>query len=375
MASRSGQVTLRGRFSPGSLVTLTKVAGEHVLRPEGGEQIEVKTVGEEEGAPRVGYVRFSKGVEPGARYIIHGLEGGVPLEVRIRGRTKDDPAEVLEQPPVQPDRTRLSDGSWSDERPTKESAPDILAAQADLRHAPKGTQLRSDTFRGEAHPVDPDEKTPKRRQEDVPEGTPQMSDTRRREVDGVVVGGGGEAAEIIVGPQRQEDVPDRVQQRSSTPTGTAQMMPAGDSIKQALDRESSFAKETRGEPVRASAEPIDVKGAKIDHPSGATQKASEERDREIKQSERDAAVAPPATDQPADGPADTSGQDAQGQPVAEDVAAAAGVVPAKDPAVIEAQKAKRRERDRKRRAQASSSGSKKAAPRKASASKKSTRKK
>jgi hypothetical protein len=55
MASRSaGQVTLRGRFPVGAVVTLTRVAGEHVLRPEGGEEVEVQTVGEEKDAPGSG---------------------------------------------------------------------------------------------------------------------------------------------------------------------------------------------------------------------------------------------------------------------------------------------------------------------------------
>jgi hypothetical protein len=86
--ARSGQVTLRGRFPVGAVVTLTRVAGEHVLRPEGGEDVEVKTVEEEKGAPRVGFVRFTKGVEPGARYFIHGLNDGVPLQVRVTGRRR-----------------------------------------------------------------------------------------------------------------------------------------------------------------------------------------------------------------------------------------------------------------------------------------------
>jgi hypothetical protein len=296
MASRSGQVTLRGRFSVGSVVTLTRVAGEGTLRAEGGEDVETRTVVEEDGVPRVGFVRFSKGVEPGARYIIHGINDGVPLQIRVRGREAGDPSEVLEQPPVLPDRTRLSDGSWSDEAPTKESAPDVLAAQADLRHVKEGTQLRSDTPRGSAHPVDPDRQEPVRRQEDVPEGTPQMSDTRPREVDGVQVGGGGEATELLVGPQRQEDVPKGVPQRSSTPSGTAQVIPAGDAVHQAGVRESSQARESRGDWTRAGAEPLEAKGVKIGPASGASQKDSEARDAKVKQSERDAAVAPPIED-------------------------------------------------------------------------------
>jgi hypothetical protein len=136
MASRSGQVTLRGRFSVGSVVTLTKVAGEHVAgggrrgrRDEDG--------GEEDGAPRVGFVRFSKGVEPGRGTSFTGSTTGCRCRSGC-GPEADDPSEVLEQAPILPDRTRMSDGSWSDEAPTKESAPDVLAAQADLRHVRTG---------------------------------------------------------------------------------------------------------------------------------------------------------------------------------------------------------------------------------------------
>ena len=55
-----GQVTLRGRFAPGDVVTLVKVAGPHVLRSEGGEEIETKEVEEQEDQPRVGCVSFSR---------------------------------------------------------------------------------------------------------------------------------------------------------------------------------------------------------------------------------------------------------------------------------------------------------------------------
>jgi hypothetical protein len=60
---------------------------------------------------------------------------------------------------------------------------------------------------------------------------------------------------------------------------------------------------------------------------GASGKKSAARDEELKVSEREASA-------PADLPegADTSGRDAEGQPVAEDVAAAAGIEPASKPA-------------------------------------------
>jgi hypothetical protein len=236
---------------------------------------------------RVGYVRFSSGVEVGARYFIRGLTGGSPLEIRVTGRDKDDPSEVFEQAPIMPDRMRLTDGSFVDERPTKESAPNVSVGPADIRHVSKGTVLRSDTPRGEAHPLE--ERAPKRSQEDVKKGVVQMSDTRPREEDGQTVGGGGEAAELVIGPQRQEDVPKGAVQRSDTPTGVSTVIPAGDTVQQAQDRESSFAKETRGEPVRAAAEPIDAPKVNIGAPSGSSQKDSEARDADLKKSEREAA--------------------------------------------------------------------------------------
>jgi hypothetical protein len=278
MASRSaGQVTLRGRFPVGAVVTLTRVAGEHVLRPEGGEEVEVQTVGEEKDAPRVGYVRFSKGVEVGARYFIHGLVDGRPLEVRVTGKSADDPNEVFEQAPIMPDRQRLTDGSFVDDAPTKESGPGVSVGPANIRHAPKGTVLRSDTPRGEAHPVDTDRQEPVRRQEDVNDVV-QMSDTET-----------GEATELLVGPQRQEDVPKGVVQRSDTPTGVSTVIPGGDAVEQAEVRESSQARESRGEPGRAAAEPLDAKKVNVGAPDGSTQKDSEERDRDLKKSEREAA--------------------------------------------------------------------------------------
>lgn len=325
----SGQVTLRGRFSKGTEVELVRVAGEHSLRSEGGEVVATKTVEEENGAP---YVQFTTGVERDARYFIRGLDDGRPLEVRVRGRGKDDPSEVLAQPPIRPDRQRLSDGSWSDEKPERQKTPGAEVAPGPSQaQVPDKTPQRSATFRGSGHPVDPDEKAPYRSQEDVPDGTPQASDTRRRELeDGTVVGGGGRAAVVAVGPQRQEDVKGSVPQRSSTPTGTAAVIPSGDAVKVQQSKESAIGKELRGEPGRVAAEPID----KAKAPTGASGPQSHKRHEEIVKSEREARDTPQVLDQPGDENLDTSGLDAQGQPASEDVAHASGVEPADKPAEL-----------------------------------------
>jgi hypothetical protein len=65
---------------------------------------------------------------------------------------------VFEQAPIMPDRQRLTDGSFVDDAPTKESAPNVSVGPANIRHVSKGTVLRSDTPRGEAHPLDPEER-------------------------------------------------------------------------------------------------------------------------------------------------------------------------------------------------------------------------
>jgi hypothetical protein len=321
----AGQVTLRGRFSAGTVVRLVRVAHEGVLRPEGGEEVDVQTAEKDENG--VASVSFKSGVDEGARYIATGISDGRPLDVRVRGRSADDPSEILEQPPIQPDRVRLTDGSWSDQAPTKESAPKLAFTAPGQHQVGDGVTQRSGTLRGSAHPVDVESEEPVRRQESVKEGTPQMSDTRPREVDGVQVGGGGEATEIVLGPQRQEDVPDGVLQRSDTPTGVAQPLPGGDMVKAQLDRDSSRTRESRGDNTRGAAEPLDVKGAKLGPPRGANEKQSLERQEESLA----ARTAPRALDQPADARVNQSGLDAMGQPVYPDVARAAGVESADGP--------------------------------------------
>lgn len=321
----AGQVTLRGRFSAGTVVRLVRVAHEGVLRAEGGEEVDVQTAEKDENG--VASVSFKSGVDEGARYIATGISDGAPLDVRVRGRAADDPSEVLEQPPIMADRVRLTDGSWSDEAPTKESAPKLAITGPGQQQVPDGVAQRSDTLRGSAHPVDVESEEPVRRQESVPEGVAQMSDTRPREVDGVQVGGGGEATEIVVGPQRQEDVPKGVAQRSDTPTGVAQPMPGGDAVKAQLDRDSSRTRESRGDNTRGAAEPIDVKGARLGAPKGANEKQSRERQEEALA----ARTAARTLDQPADARVNRTGLDAMGQPVYEDVARAAGVEVADGP--------------------------------------------
>jgi hypothetical protein len=242
----SAQVVLRGRFKPGSIVRLVRVAHEGVLRSEGGEEVATAEVDDS------GEVKFSRGVDEGARYLVSGLIDGFPVEVRARGRASDDPAVVLEQPPVKPDRVRLSDGSWADEPPKRERTPDAFVARGPAQHqVRKGTVQRSDTPRGEAHPNDPLEMLPYPDQRTVKRGTVQMSDTDS-----------GLATPVTDSPERQDQVPAGVWQRSATPLGVATVIPDVDGVEAIRERESSAAKAVRGQPVRAAADPPSARRGK-----------------------------------------------------------------------------------------------------------------
>lgn len=256
MATQKAQVTLRGRFRAGTRVRLVEVKDESVLRAEGGKLLDVKRVDED------GQVRFTKDVKKGGRYFVVGNVDGQPLEVRARGNTAEEESAVLGQAPVQPDRVRLADGSFADETPERQKTP-----SREVQPAPRQDQVadgvvqRSDTPRGSAHPVDPEETLPYPRQEDVPDGVVQMSDTET-----------GQATPIQSAvSMRQEDVPDNVVQRSSTATGVATPIPKGDAVRAQQEKESADAKAMRGEPVRAAAEPLDVAGAKSAGPEKVAQ--------------------------------------------------------------------------------------------------------
>jgi len=291
-----GKTTLRGRFSPGTIVSLYEVEDASVLRAE-GEPDQTATVDEK------GEVQFS--LEDGHRYIAQAYDRGQPRSVRLTGRTGDEDL-ALAQAPIGPDRVRMADGSWSDEAPEKVKKGDLpMEAAPHLGQHQVGDDVpqRSSTPRGTAHPLDPEEPAPYEAQENV-EDVPQMSDTET-----------GRAARIVVGPQRQEDVPAGVWQRSHTPTGVATPIPGGGPVEAQEAKESSYAKETRGEPGRAAAEPLRTAaggggGAVMNMPAALTQPGPGPIEGTTTQPNR-------------------TGLDAQGQPVYADVAKANALIPAK----------------------------------------------
>lgn len=282
-----GQVKLAGRFPPGTKVALVQVRDETALRAEGGKTVERKRVKDD------GTVTFK--AEVGARYFLTGQVNGRPLEVRVTGRkTEASDGSVPEQAPVQPDRVKLSDGSWADETPEKRDTPSSeVGPYPGQDQVPARTPQRSSTPRGSAHPVEKDEQAPYPPQEESK--GPQMSDTET-----------GQATPIVDAPQRQDQVPASVPQRSATPLGVATPIPGGNAIEAQREKESAHGKAARGEPGKVAASPLDA-----DVASKRQKTAAEKVNADVE--------------------SDSDGLDAQGQPASEDIAAAAGTEPASKP--------------------------------------------
>jgi hypothetical protein len=288
------KTTLRGRFSPGTVVSLHEVEDASVLRVDAGSKPAAT-----ETVDKNGEVSFS--LQDGKRYIAAAYDRGFPREVRLTGRA-DENAGAFAQPAITPDRVRLSDGSWADEEPERVKGDDLpMEAAPNLSQQQVGANVkqRSSTPRGTAHPVDPDEPAPYESQENVDDDVKQMSDTET-----------GAATRIVVGPQRQEDVPGGVWQRSDTPTGVATPIPWGGAVRAQEAKESSYAKETRGEPGRAAAEPLRTAtggggGSVSNQPQELTHPHTRIGD---------------TTTEP-----NRTGLDAQGQPVYDDVAKQLGI--------------------------------------------------
>lgn len=226
-----------GRFKPGTDVDIYEVAGAHVLRAEGGTKLGSATSSED------GVVEFSDGIVEGGRYRITGYINGRYEDFPVRGTASDE----VSQTPVQPDRMKLADGSWADERPEKRDVPPAFVGPGIAQEqVPEGTSQRVDTGRGEGFPVGPEEQVPSPRAEEA-EG-PQM-----------VQGDTGEAFPAKPGISRQEDAQD-IPQRVVAQTGQAFPIPKGDAVDAFQMRDSSDAKVMRGGPTGAMTSPLGIEG-------------------------------------------------------------------------------------------------------------------
>lgn len=158
-SSRSGGVSLRGRFPAGTQVELVKVDGPHVLRT--GPEHEVV---DSQKVDKDGRVSFSKGVTVGDRYFARGRVRGDLVEVRLTGRDDPDDGFLTGYEPVTPDRARLGvggSGGFADEELERGDGDEqTVEGQTWLAQdqVKRGTLQRSDTVRGSAHPISADER-------------------------------------------------------------------------------------------------------------------------------------------------------------------------------------------------------------------------
>jgi hypothetical protein len=91
--SGEGCVVVAGIFPTGTVCRCVKAAGPEVLRPEGGELMDTRTVDD------AGFVGFV-GLEVGSSYFVSAYVNGEPVDIRVKGRTVTDLNEFLSQAPV-----------------------------------------------------------------------------------------------------------------------------------------------------------------------------------------------------------------------------------------------------------------------------------
>jgi hypothetical protein len=153
--SETKGLTLRGRFTPGSEVRLTRASGPEQQRPgPADEVVDTQTVSGE------GELTFS-GTEPGERYFASGYVDGQPVDVRLTGREDPEDSFLAGYEPQPRERQKLADGSWADE-PVKREKHDEqqIEGQTWLAQDQVGDDVpqRSATLRGAATPISAQER-------------------------------------------------------------------------------------------------------------------------------------------------------------------------------------------------------------------------
>ena len=133
----SAFVKIRGKYPPGSVVSLYRVASVHTLRVGADAELVAEAQADADGT-----VTFTDGVQLDARYIARGVADGFPLELRARA-VEEEPADALEAK-ITPDREQVI--REPNRTPTAEAT---ARRQQDV----VGVAQRSDTAHGTASPV------------------------------------------------------------------------------------------------------------------------------------------------------------------------------------------------------------------------------
>jgi hypothetical protein len=230
MATKSGSVTLRGRFTPGTKVGLYARTGDF-FNADTARTLDVGTVGKD------GDVSFT-GLEPGQRLWIAGQLGDETRAVAMTAKSQTDrvrlsdgeirkrlaqtrPAETTAT--IMGPRTTasgrvlgpISNAPFADERvgkPTPKEAQEPRPAPAPRQEDMREVEQRSATLTGQATPKDPDEKVP----------MPEQEDARKRDQRSATEEGQAtpKVKDAPAPGLRQEDARG-LEQRSATPEGVA----------------------------------------------------------------------------------------------------------------------------------------------------------
>lgn len=213
-AARSPGVTLRGRFEPGTEVKLYVRRGDVFNGPVGAAVARAKTSRQSE-------TSFS-GLVDGERYwAVSDDESravSVTAKLQAAAKVREERPDPVSARPHQRTEVVPPRGGDVEVPDGVERLPQ--ANQADV----SGVLQRSDTAAGAAVPKPEGESVPGLRQDQVPKGTLQRSDTEIGEATIIPKGEVGQSPGM-----RQEDAPANMLQRAVGATGTAFPKPAGGS--------------------------------------------------------------------------------------------------------------------------------------------------
>lgn len=220
MAAAKAQVTIHGRFPAGTRVRLVP-RNSDFFNPPGAAVAAAKVDKSSE-------VTFS-GLEDGAPFWVAAEIDGSWRSAAVTAKVPAEPKKRMPRPSTEDARPQQAPGAVAEPDDSKvakgETDPAPHMRQQDV---PKGTVQRSDTPLGMATPIPDGEHSPTVPQSALKKGTVQRSDTPLGEASPIPPG------ELDVAPApEQDDV--KGLQRSDTPEGTAAPKPRGTSRRARTD--------------------------------------------------------------------------------------------------------------------------------------------
>lgn len=168
MATGKAQVTLHGRFPAGTRLRLVPRNSDFFNPP--GVAVATAKVDKDSKAT------FG-GLEDGAPFWVAAEVDGQWRSAAVTAKVPVAPKERTDRPSTEEARPQQAPGSTAEPDDSKVPKGENPAPHVRQQDVPKGTVQRSDTPLGQATPKDPDELQPKLPQSEVPAGVFQRSDT------------------------------------------------------------------------------------------------------------------------------------------------------------------------------------------------------